>query len=139
MSDPLEYQGKRYRYSPTFDQEADPAGAQQLDTEEGIAAALVDSWTEDSLEGMAWWVIKYIAERFCRPETQITLSTLLDLQKYVEQYLTDWMSAFQMAHGIKDGPDDDEAQQAGKDLPLLVLAALRPEYVIVEEEEKRHE
>src|SRR5579859_4188734 len=97
----MKYHGKEYRYSPAFDQ-FDPDGRRHLFAEETVASVLVGSWREESLEGMAWWVIQFVAERFCQPEAQVAIGTLLTLQKQVEGYLSDWMAGFQARHGIED-------------------------------------
>ena len=115
-------------YSTVFNQ-IDPDGDMQVTAEELIAAQLSENYEANTQLEHAHWIIQYVSETFCPEDFVLPVAATLDLFCSVYDYLGHWQNGLQEPN---DRPDEGEAGQAGKDLLLLVLQALRPEYVIVD-------
>ena len=109
----------------------DPDGDRQVTAEEQIAAQLSDNYKANTQLEHTHWIIQHVAEAFCPEDFALPVVAALDLFCSVYDYLGHWQNSLEEPN---EGPDDDEASQAGKDLLMLVLQTLRPEYITVEGE-----
>jgi len=122
----MEIDGICYCYSMLF-ASLDPDGEMQTNSEEAIAAHLFYHYLNDlerfdQVEHTAW-IIQHAFHTFGSHATANT--SMPRLVRTVYDYLGKWQSS------LDDGawPHEEEAGQAGRELLLLVLRFLHPEYV----------
>jgi hypothetical protein len=121
------WDGERISYSLVFDAR-DPEGEEQIDAEGQIAGHFFDYYEVFDLAGHTRWVISFVVETFFQGVLNCPVEDVLQLTKTLADYLSTWQS--QLA-ARNDGPDEEEAAQAGRDTLLLILRFLAPEWVQV--------
>lgn len=120
---PEEKEMDRLTYSLAFEA-IDPLGDLQTDTEGFIAAQLFDDWAEHTLFWHACRLILLAARVFC-PQEDPPFETYTRLVQDVYDALQRWRQTLADAAG----PSEEESAQAGRDLLLLILSRLKPEYI----------
>ncbi len=110
--------------SPSPCEAIDPLGDLQTDTEGVIAAQLFDDWEEYTLFWHACHLILLVARAF-GPQEDPTFETYARLV----QDVYDSLERLRQTLSDAAGPNKEEAAQAGRDLLLLILSQLKPEYV----------
>jgi hypothetical protein len=115
----------QWRYSAAFTL-VDPDGIDQIATEEAIAAQLFDNYENCGQIEHCYWIIQRVTEIFCPKSCALPVMRIVELFGEVYNYLGEWQNALEQPN---NGPDEEEAGQAGKDLLILVLRVLQPTYV----------
>jgi len=121
----MELDGKQWGYSKALTL-VDPDGTEQIETEEWIAAWLSDNYERCSQFEHICWIIQRVNVTFCPENHPLPVLSMLELIMQITNYLGNWRNGLEHPD---NGPDDEEAGQAGKDLLLLVLRVLQPTYV----------
>lgn len=124
----LEVCGEKLSYSHLFD-EYDKSGEKQLRIEEQIAGYLIDQEDLHDLLLIARWIIACVVEAFSPDISNPMVEVLFQLLDLLQAYLLTWKK--ECVDG--EGPDEDEAAQADRDMLLLTLRFLRPEWVTQEQ------
>ncbi|HEU5381590.1 MAG TPA: hypothetical protein VFV38_39720 [Ktedonobacteraceae bacterium] len=111
------------RYSKLFDEQIDPKGEDQLHSEQLIAGWLFDQFARHTLGDHALHALDIVLQTF--PPAVLEMVVTRPLYEEVKAYLLGWRK------GLKDlaVPNEEEANQAGKDLTLLILHRIYPPYV----------
>ncbi len=114
-------------YSYAFDEQPNYE-EYQINAEEAIAASLFDDWTEYSFAEHAREIVASIAEAFGEDPGVWTATP--GLLADVEEQLCLFSETFST---FEDGPDEDEAREAGKVLCLFCFSVVLPKYVMERE------